>query len=651
MKRKQACSAVTVIIATVVLVLTGVTQVARAQTAATQPAQTIWRLLDYIAVDYSGAVDNGRIVNQSEYDEMREFSATASRLIGGLPASAELTRLKREAAELEGFIAAMAPASAISTAARDLASEVISTYPVPRVPTTAPDIARGEKLYAERCAFCHGATGRGDGTLAANLNPPPIAFTDESRARERSVFALYQVIEQGLDGTSMASFADLPSQERWALAFYVSTFAFPEREAVDGAALWESATRLRAGFDLAKLTGATPATLEVELGETNARHLVAYLRRHPEAAFAAQAAGSLSVARTLLARALIAYEGGDRNTATRLALAAYLDGFEPVEPALSARDSGLMRQIESAMAELRAGIAGGESVKAVSDRVATLDALFGKAESSLAQNESSSASSFVASFTILIREGLEALLLVLAIMAFLVKADRRDLLVYVHGGWSAALVAGGATWALATWLVVISGASRELIEGFGGIFAALVLLWVGIWMHGKSHADAWQRYIREKLGRVLNRRSAWFLFALAFLVVYREVFETILFYTAIWSQGNTGAVVAGALAALALLATIAFILMRYSRSLPIGKFFAYSSALLSVLAVVLIGKGTAALQEAGYLSVTPWNGFPRSELLGIVPLRETILAQLAMIALLAAGYAWNRRSAVPRRVP
>ncbi len=104
---------------------------------------------------------------------------------------------------------------------------------------------------------------------------------------------------------------------------------------------------------------------------------------------------------------------------------------------------------------------------------------------------------------------------------------------------------------------------------------------------------------------------------------------------------NRGAVIG----ILILLAVIAFAMLRYSRTLPIGKFFAYSSALIAVLAVVLIGKGSAALQEAGYLPVTPWPGFPRSEMLGLYPSRETILAQLAMIVLLALGFLWNRRSA------
>lgn len=102
--------------------------------------------------------------------------------------------------------------------------------------------------------------------------------------------------------------------------------------------------------------------------------------------------------------------------------------------------------------------------------------------------------------------------------------------------------------------------------------------------------------------------------------------------------------IAGALAAVALLAVIASVMMRYSRTLPIGTFFAYSSTLVTVLAVVLIGKGSAALQEAGYLPVTPWTAFPRIELLGIYPTRETIVAQLAMIALLVPGFRGNQKS-------
>ncbi|WP_240626236.1 FTR1 family protein [Pseudoxanthomonas sp. SGT-18] len=132
-----------------------------------------------------------------------------------------------------------------------------------------------------------------------------------------------------------------------------------------------------------------------------------------------------------------------------------------------------------------------------------------------------------------------------AMIALLRKAERTEMLPWVHAGWLSALLAGVVTWGLATWVITISGASRELTEGFGSLLAAIVLVWVGIWMHGKSHADAWQRYVREKLGHALSKKSGIFLLGLVFLVVYREVFETILFFAAIWNQGSQASMVAG----------------------------------------------------------------------------------------------------------
>src|SRR3546814_4962419 len=181
----------------------------------------------------------------------------------------------------------------------------------------------------------------------------------------------------------------------------------------------------------------------------------------------------------------------------------------------------------------------------------------------------------------------------------------------LHAGWVCALAAGGMTWGIATYVIGISGASRELTEGFGSLIAAVVLLSVGIWMHGKAQADQWQRYIREKLSRALSRQSAWFLFGLAFIVVYREVFETILFYAALWTQGNGGVMLAGAGSAALLLSTAAWVMLRYSRTLPIAKFFTYSAWLMAVLTVVLAGKGVSALQEAGVINIAPMASIPR----------------------------------------
>lgn len=612
--------------------------------AAVSDSQTAWRLLDYIAVDYPEAVSGGEVVNEFEYAEMLEFSTSAGELINGLEPTPAQSQLLEQVHGLQAAIEGKRPPAEVGAMAREAAAALLAAYPMPLAPASAPDLARGAQLYQQLCASCHGVTGGGDGPASVGLDPPAIAFTDEDRARERSVFALYQVIEQGLEGTSMASYAGLPEEERWALSFHIGQYAFPEELAGQGRALWEDDAALRAQFpDLAALTQVTPAALAVQVGEDEARALTAFLRRHPDAVDAApEPEGALSLARMRVAEAVAAYGAGDAKSARDLALSAYLDGFEPVEPVLAARDRPLMLKIEAAMIELRTAISRSAPPTEVSERATAINALLGEAETALAPGQASSVSSFVGAFTILLREGLEALLIVIAMIAFLRKAGRTEAMPYVHAGWAGALVAGGATWAAATWLISISGASRELTEGFAALFAAVVLVWVGIWMHGKSQAGAWQRYINERLSRALSKGSMWFLFLLSFIVVYREAFETVLFYAALWSQGAHGAVMAGAAAAVVVLAVIAWAMLRWSRKLPFGTFFAISSALLAILAVVLAGKGVAALQEAGWMSLSP-VAFPRIDLLGISPTVETLVAQALVIAVLAIGFLANRR--------
>jgi high-affinity iron transporter len=616
---------------------------ARADDAA---VQTAWRLLDYVAVDYPGAVAGGRIVSQAEYDEMREFSASVSRRIAALPDNPGRAALLGEARALEAAVARKAAPADVARLAHGLAGRLLAAYPVPRAPQAAPDLARGAQLYRENCASCHGATGRADTEMARRLDPPPIAFADRDRARHRSLFGLYQVIGQGLEGTAMQSFAQLAEQDRWALAFYVGGFAYPDPLAGEGAALWRGDPALRARIpNIERLVSLSPEMLAAEIGAPRAAAVTAYLRANPAAVMQRGNPASLAVARDLLGQALAAYQRGERDRAGELALAAYLDGFEPVEALLNARDAGLVARVEAASGGLRAAIHDGAPVADVERRGAELEGLFGEAERALAPEAGGGTSTFLGAFAILLREGLEALLIVVAMITFLVRAERRDLLRWVHSGWVGALTAGVATWWAASHLITISGAGRELTEGFGSLLAAAILLFVGIWMHGKAQAGAWQAYVREKLDKALSRGSAWFLFGLAFIAVYREVFETIIFFAAMGEQGEGLALGSGVAAGLTLLALIAWAMLRFSARLPIAKFFAYSAALIAVLAVVLAGKGFAALQESGLIGVTALAGFPRSLILGIYPTLETMLAQAAMIVLLAAGWLWTSRKA------
>lgn len=613
-------------------------------------AQTIWRLLDYVAVDYPHAVNAGAVVSASEYAEMQDFAGTVQREIAALPPASHQSELSTAAGALTAAIASKAEAGTVATLARQLATDLLKAYPVPLAPSAPPDLARGASLYAAQCAGCHGATGHSDGPLAAQLKPTPVNFTNIERARERSVFGLYQVVTQGLDGTSMPSFASLPEADRWALAFTVGQFAFPASQSDAGKTFWEGKQSLRAALpSLEALVSQRPAELAASTDEATASALTAYLRRHPEAVLPTRTQ-SLQIVRAHLTEAVAAYRLGNREAAGRLAVAAYLDGFEPLEPVLAIKAPDLMRTIETAMTGLRGQIASGVDPQQIEQAVAGIEGNLTLAETALDTQSSSAGSAFAGAFAILLREGVEALLVVVAILAFLRKAGRAEAIRYVHGGTLVALLGGVATWAAATYLVTISGASREVIEGASGLFAAAVLVFIGIWMHGKSQAGAWQRYVREKIGAALSQQSLWGLFVLSFVVVYREVFETILFYVALWSEGNGHAVIAGALAASLSLAVIAWLLLRYSKRLPLAQFFSLSALLMAVLAVVLTGKGVAGLQEANLIS-SRLIDLPRIDLLGFYPTAQGVTAQALCALVLVIGFLWNRHKGNQAAVP
>ena len=450
----------------------------------------------------------------------------------------------------------------------------------------------------------------------------------------------------------MTSFAHLSEADRWALAFYVGGIAYGPDQQAKGETLWRDDPKLHVAVpSLEALSRSSEVDLVQSMQAAEAKAITAYLRARPEAVLSKDkaVAGTFVIARQRLDKALQAARTGDGAQAKALALSAYLDGVEPVEPTLAARDRPLMREIEAAMGQFRAQVGRGASDAELTKQAALITTLFDRAESVLQDSNTDTTTAFVGSFTILLREGLEAMLIVIGMIAFLRKAERPEVLRYVHAGWIGALLAGGVTWAIATYLVGVSGANREVTEGLSALFAAGVLLSVGIWMHQKSVAGRWQQYLHAKMSAALTRRSAIFLFSLSFVAVYREVFETILFFIAMWSEHNGGAIVAGLVAGSVALASVAYWMLRVSKRLPIGKFFSISSMLIAVLAVVLVGKGIAALQEAGWVA-QGLVAVPRIDWLGVYPSWQSLLAQLAVAVTATIGFFVNTRSTrVPAR--
>ena len=433
---------------------------AHAQDARSSVPQT-WQMLDYLATDYAGAVKDGAVISASEYAEMREFTSTARSRIGALPPTATTPALMKQADTLVASIDAKAAPAQVATQAHALADALLQAYPVPTAPEHAPDLAHGATLYQNQCVACHGATGHGDGPAGLQLSPRPVNFTDQTRADQRSALSLYEVISQGVEGTPMASYAgQLSSDDRWALAYYVGSLAYT-KEAATGADTWQHDTAARAQIaDLKELSRVRVAQLTPTLGAERGRTIVGYLRAHPDV-IQQQALAGIPLARARLAASLTAYRAGAKTQATQLALSAYLDGVEPVEPQLNARDGALRAKLETAMGAYRTALSSSASVESVAKQADEVDGLLVRAQEVATDAAGDAAATFLGAFTILVREGLEALLVVVALLAFLRKAARPEALRYVHAGWSLALVAGGITWAIASYAISISGAGRE----------------------------------------------------------------------------------------------------------------------------------------------------------------------------------------------
>jgi len=626
------------------LLLTAFLALASAAHAREDAPQTVLHLLDYIAVDYAEAVGNGRVTNADEYREMTEFAGQVQMLIKGLPQSAARPRLEAAAAALAGRIAAKAAPTEIAAKATALRWAVIRAYDVAVAPKRVPDLRHGARLYAEHCAACHGAEGRGDGPAGKGLDPAPSNFHDAERMAQRSVYGLYNTITLGVAGTGMASYRQFGEDERWALAFYVADFAADDRTRAAGAALW-NAGKGRNGFgNLANVATLSANEARQRFGADSVA-LQAYLRVHPEALAAAHPA-PLEFATTMLDKSLAAYRAGRQAEATQLAIQSYLEGFELVEAGLRNIDADLMVRTEREMLAYRGLLQSGAPIEQVEKQAHAVRALLAEAHEKLGGVRLSQTTTFVSALVILLREGAEAILVVAAILAFLARAGRPEARRWVHAGWVAALALGLVTWAVSNHLIEISGAGREVTEGVTALVAAALLLYVGYWLHSKSHSAAWQKFIADKVGGVLSRGAVWTLALVSFLAVYREAFETVLFYQALATQAGPegrGALLGGLLLAAALLVAVAWAIRRASVRLPIGLFFSVSGIVLVILAVVFTGQGIAALQEAGKIGADA-VAFVAVPMLGIYPTFQTLAAQAAVAVLSVLGLWWAGRT-------
>ncbi len=591
-------------------------------------------LIDYIGADYPPTVEDGKVIDETEYREQLEFLAVLKGLIADLPDRPEHAELVQGVSALQTAIEQHEDGVNVARAARQLGAKLAAAYEVSQAPVITPDPARGATLYTQQCSVCHGVTGAGDGPASVGMTPPPANLRDAVRLDRLSLYAIFNTLTLGVEGTDMPSFADqLDERQRWDLATYVA-----------GLSADPAAAKADKTYNLADLARQTPNEVLTAEGPQAAATFRAQRAQPPQVKRGPAQLLDYTVA--TLDKSLAAYRDGDHEQAYDLSVAAYLEGFELVESSLDNVDSNVRKNTEKALMAYRQSLQDGMPIAQVEQRLEAAKALLKESAGLLGSDGLSWSLSYISGLLILLREGLEAILVLAAILAFLRNTGQQSAVRSVNAGWALALVAGLATWALAAYVIDVSGAQRELLEGCTALFASVMVLWLGVWMHDRRHAAAWQDYIKSSLVSGGGR----FGFAiLAFFSVYRELFEVILFYETLWLQaGPAGhnAVLAGGATALVLLIGLAWVILRGSAKLPLALFFGINAALLCALSVVFAGHGVKALQEAGIFGTRP-VAFFEFDWLGIHADAYSLGAQV--VALAAIGVLFGRSKLAERR--
>ncbi|MEQ4256414.1 cytochrome c/FTR1 family iron permease [Pseudomonas syringae] len=590
-------------------------------------------LLDYLGADYPATVADGKVVDTVKYQQQVDNLAALQGLVVALPQRAEREALEQAVTQLKSAVAGRQDAAQVTRQARQLSAKLALAYEVSQAPAITPDPARGAPLYAQHCSVCHGDSGAGDGPAGIGLEPPPSNLRDTARLDRLSLYDLYNATGLGIAGTDMPAFADqLDDRQRWDIATYIASFSA------------QPVAQPAKTFNLADLARQTPAEVQAAEGPDATATFRAQRAQPPQVQRGP--AQLLDYTSVTLDKSLAAYKAGDREQAYDLSVAAYLEGFELVESSLDNVDANVRKDTEKSLMAYRQSLQDSMPLPQVAQK---LEAAKGKLKESadlLGSDGLSLSLSYISGLLILLREGLEAILVLAAILAFLRNTGQQSAVRSVNIGWGLALLAGLATWALAAYVIDVSGAQRELLEGATALFASVMVLWLGVWMHDRRHAAAWQDYVKSSLVGGGGR----FGFALlAFFSVYRELFEVILFYETLWLQaGPAGhdAVLAGGATALVLLVGLAWVILRGSAKLPLSLFFGINAALLCALSVMFAGHGVKALQEAGIFGTRPVPFF-EFDWLGIHADLYSLGAQA--IALIAIAVLYGRSRLAEKR--
>src|ERR687895_1157291 len=340
------------------------------------------------------------------------------------------------------------------------------------------------------------------------------------------------------------------------------------------------------------------------------------------------------------------HKEGNYDGALLTSRSAYLDSYESIEIPLRPIDPDFTLDMEIKFAELRNLIQAHAPYEQVEAKIVEIRRGLDESERLVSGTGIVAPTiAFSTSFSIIFREGLESALIIGAILTYLEASRNNRFKKHVYYGIVIAIGATAVTWFIAEFIIDISGASRELIEAIAGVSAVAVLFWVSFWVLNKIETKRWIEFVKAKVWKATTTGSIMVFVLLSFFTVYREGFETVLFYQAIlgFARYMEWYVIAGMVLGLAVIIGVALGVRKLGRKLPLRVLFGLTMGIGAYMSIAFMGNAIREFQEVGYISTTHMFGtIPRLDInlatmTGIHPTLETIVAQFILLSIYIVG--------------
>ncbi len=571
---------------------------------AIEKVKKVVMMLDILTKEYKLAIKNGTVVNPAEYEESRIFLEQSferyQTIIGYMPNSKNAEALKTKFIGLRAAIKNKYDPSEITISANAISSQLLKELgiEISKLPTRAINIENGKTIFKANCTICHGLTGGGDGPLSSKIDPAPAVLSDPKvTGNEHSTaYDNFQVISVGVANTLMMAWSEiLPEDDLWDVTYYIRTFS-------------------NKNLELPVVT----TTIDTDGTSGSTKQAIADIVR-------------------VLNLSIKAFKADEVEKSAEMAFDAYLS-YETIETGLVTKDKELGLRLESSFGRLRAEIKRGADLDHVAKINQNIQTDLQEAQKIL-ELKVGFTGLFLQSFSIIVREGFEAILIVAALIAFLVKSRNKEKVKIVYQGVTLGIIASFLTAYIIHEVLNISMAKQELLEGWIMLVAVVVLFWVSYWLLTKIETQKWQSYITGKMTQAITTGNVFALGMVAFLAVYREGFETVLFYKALYLYAGeiSNGIIPGFLVGCVFLAVMFFLINKIGVKVPIKWFFGFTSVLLYFMAFTFMGKGIHELQMGEAVSLTAAEFAPEISWLGMYPTWETFIAQSLLLIIFLVG--------------